>query len=173
MLVAWWGNGHAEAWFVLTDLAADGCDVQWMLMIGSDLELGVSDAIAELPDLSTNAGIRTTRRPRTIRLFRLDWLWLLVPLIQGQVLLMPRSLAPEPWPDIPKLLGACSYRIERPYPIPLWTNLSLKACGCTPLSRLVRADERTAVLAGRLACRSARTAWGRGSTPRHPLSTRR
>jgi hypothetical protein len=28
-LVAWWGEGHKQAWFVLTDLAADGCDAQW------------------------------------------------------------------------------------------------------------------------------------------------
>lgn len=28
-LVAWWGEGHAEPWFVLTDLAPDGCDAQW------------------------------------------------------------------------------------------------------------------------------------------------
>jgi hypothetical protein len=28
-LVAWWGVGHAQAWFVLTDLAPEGCDAQW------------------------------------------------------------------------------------------------------------------------------------------------
>lgn len=28
-LVAWWGEGHAEPWFVLTDLAPAGCDAQW------------------------------------------------------------------------------------------------------------------------------------------------
>jgi len=28
-LVAWCGEGHSEAWFVLTDLAPDGCDAQW------------------------------------------------------------------------------------------------------------------------------------------------
>lgn len=28
-LVAWWGEGHAEAWFVLTDLLPEGCDAQW------------------------------------------------------------------------------------------------------------------------------------------------
>jgi hypothetical protein len=28
-LIAWWGDGHAEPWFVLTDLAPDGCDAQW------------------------------------------------------------------------------------------------------------------------------------------------
>jgi len=28
-LVAWWGQGHAQAWFILTDLSPDGCDAQW------------------------------------------------------------------------------------------------------------------------------------------------
>jgi hypothetical protein len=28
-LVAWWGEGHAEPWFILTDLAPAGCDAQW------------------------------------------------------------------------------------------------------------------------------------------------
>jgi len=28
-LLAWWGAGHKEPWFVLTDLPPDGCDAQW------------------------------------------------------------------------------------------------------------------------------------------------
>jgi hypothetical protein len=28
-LVAWWGEGHTEPWYVLTDLAPDGGDAQW------------------------------------------------------------------------------------------------------------------------------------------------
>jgi len=28
-LLAWWGAGHEEQWFVLTDLPADGCDIAW------------------------------------------------------------------------------------------------------------------------------------------------
>jgi hypothetical protein len=28
-LVAWWGIGHTEPWFLLTDLAPDGCDAAW------------------------------------------------------------------------------------------------------------------------------------------------
>ncbi len=28
-LVAWWGAGHAEPWYILTDLPPDGCDAQW------------------------------------------------------------------------------------------------------------------------------------------------
>ncbi len=28
-LVAWWGDGHAEPWYILTDLPPDGCDAQW------------------------------------------------------------------------------------------------------------------------------------------------
>jgi hypothetical protein len=28
-LVAWWGDGHDEPWFILTDLPAAGCDAAW------------------------------------------------------------------------------------------------------------------------------------------------
>jgi hypothetical protein len=28
-LVAWWGKGHEEPWFILTDLPAQGCDAAW------------------------------------------------------------------------------------------------------------------------------------------------
>jgi len=28
-LVAWWGEGYKEPWFILTDLAPDGCDAAW------------------------------------------------------------------------------------------------------------------------------------------------
>lgn len=28
-LVAWWGEGHKEPWFILTDLSAEGCDASW------------------------------------------------------------------------------------------------------------------------------------------------
>jgi hypothetical protein len=28
-LVAWWGEGHQEPWFILTDLAPEGCDASW------------------------------------------------------------------------------------------------------------------------------------------------
>ena len=148
-LMAWWGDGHAEPWFVLTDLPPDGGDAQWyalrswceqsfkcskrggwqwqqtqmhdpnrasrlwlamavatlwMLTLGSDLELGPSDSTADLPDLSAILGGRAAQRPRTLRLFRLGWLWLLVQLIEGQQLALPRRLLPEPWPDIPERL---------------------------------------------------------------------
>jgi len=73
-----------------------------MLTIGSDLELGPSDNASDLPDLSAILGVRDAQRPRAIRLFRLGWLWLLVQLIQGQALPVPRRLVPEPWPDIPE-----------------------------------------------------------------------
>lgn len=28
-LVAWWGEGHEEAWFILTDLPVEGCQATW------------------------------------------------------------------------------------------------------------------------------------------------
>jgi len=148
-LLAWWGEGHSEPWFVLTDLEPTGCDAQWyglrswceqvfkctkragwqwqqtqmrhpdrvarlwlamavatlwMLTLGSDLELGPSDTLPELPDLRLLLGLSGNRRPRRLRLFRLGWLWLLVQLIQGQPLPLPRRLMPEPWPAIPECL---------------------------------------------------------------------
>lgn len=148
-LVAWWGEGHREPWFVLTDLAADGCDAQWyalrgwceqsfkctkgggwqwqhtrmtdaarasrlwlamavatlwMLTLGSEMEVGPSDSMPDLPDLSAILGVGALQRPRTVRLFRLGWLWLLVQLIEGQALPLPRRLVPEPWPEIPQRL---------------------------------------------------------------------
>jgi hypothetical protein len=148
-LVAWWGEGHSEPWFVLTDLAPDSCDAQWyglrswceqafkctkrggwqwqqtqmtdparvarlwlamavatlwMITLGSDVELGPSVAWPDLPDLRPLLGLSGPRRPRRTRLFRLGWLWLLVQLIEGQEVPLPRRLVPEPWPDIPEQL---------------------------------------------------------------------
>ena len=148
-LVAWWSEGHAEPWFVLTDLAPDRSDAQWyglrswceqafkctkrggwqwqqtqmsdparasriwlamalatlwMITIGSQLELGPSEQMPELPDLRVLLGLKGKRRPRTLRLFRLGWLYLLVQLIQGQEIPLPKRLVPEPWPDIPERL---------------------------------------------------------------------
>ncbi|HSJ54161.1 MAG TPA: transposase [Anaerolineae bacterium] len=147
-LVAWWGEGHDEPWFILTDLPADGCDAAWYglrtwceqgfkctkragwqwqqtrmtdpdraarlwlplaiamlwtVTLGSELETGPTEEIADVPDLSSilAATIRTGRR-RRIRLFRLGWLWLLVRLVTAQPLPLPRQLVPEPWPEIPE-----------------------------------------------------------------------
>jgi hypothetical protein len=33
-LVAWWGDGHAEPWFIRIDLAPEGCDAQWYALRG-------------------------------------------------------------------------------------------------------------------------------------------
>jgi hypothetical protein len=149
-LVAWWGEGHQEPWFVLTDLAPEGCDAQWygmrswceqafrtlkrggwqwqqtqmrdparaarlwlalavatlwMLTVGSEMELDVADSSEEMPDLSALLGHRPVRRPRTLRLVRLGWLWLLVRLIAGQEVPLPGRLVPEPWPAIPERLN--------------------------------------------------------------------
>jgi hypothetical protein len=148
-LVAWWGEGHAEPWFILTDFPPDDCDAQWyglrgwceqafkctkrggwqwqqtqmkdpvrvarlwlamavatmwMITIGSDLEIGPAPDALELPDLRPILGLRGARRSRRTRLFRLGWLWLLVQLIHGQAVPLPRRLVPEPWPTIPERL---------------------------------------------------------------------
>ncbi|MCA1599461.1 MAG: transposase [Chloroflexi bacterium] len=33
-LVAWWGEGHKEPWYILTDLAPEGSDAQWYALRG-------------------------------------------------------------------------------------------------------------------------------------------
>ena len=76
----------------------------WMITIGSDVEVGPSEAMPDLPDLRPILGLVGARRPRQMRLFRLGQLWLLVQFIQGQALPLPRRLVPEPWPDIPERL---------------------------------------------------------------------
>ena len=86
----------------------------WMISVGSDLELAQTpvpdasdlpvDLPVDLPDLTCMLGRRAPARPRRLRLFRLGWLWLLVQLIHGRPLPIPRRLVPEPWPDIPERL---------------------------------------------------------------------
>jgi hypothetical protein len=85
----------------------------WMISVGSDLELAQppgahgsdlpSDLPVDLPDMRLILG-RRAARPRRICLFRLGWRWLLVQLIHGQPLPVPRRLVPEPWPAIPERL---------------------------------------------------------------------
>jgi hypothetical protein len=79
----------------------------WMLTVGSDLEQAQENAdvtSVELPELSLIPDHRPASRPRALGLFRLGWLWLLVQLIQGQPLPLPRRLVPEPWPEVPERL---------------------------------------------------------------------
>jgi hypothetical protein len=78
----------------------------WMLTVGGELECGPSAEQPELPDLSTILGVRPAQQPRRLRLLRLGWLWLLVQLLQGKPVPLPRLLLPEPWPDIPERLEA-------------------------------------------------------------------
>jgi hypothetical protein len=75
----------------------------WMLTLGSELELGPSSEPGALPDLRPILGLSGTCKPRRLRLFRLGWLWLLVELIRGQPVPLPRRLVPEPWPEVPGL----------------------------------------------------------------------
>lgn len=168
-LVAWWGEEHEEAWFILTDLPAQGCDAAWyglrawceqgfkctkragwqwqhtrmtdparaqrlwlamavatlwMICLGSDLEVGPTADLPNLPDLRSILGIETPMiRPRRTRLFRLGGLWLLVQLLSSEPLPLPRRLVPEPWPVGPhqpaqstSCHGPSSYVTEKTYP---------------------------------------------------------
>ena len=149
-LVAWWGEGHTEPWFILTDLPPDGCDASWyalrawceqgfkctkrggwqwqhtrmtdpdrtarlwlalavatlwMVCVGSDLEVGPTSQMPDIPNVQDILGlIAKQSRPRRNRLFRLGWLWMLVQLITAHPLPLPRRLIPEHWPDVPQLL---------------------------------------------------------------------
>jgi len=146
-LVACWGPGHEEQWFILTDLPADGCDAAWyglrtwceqgfkctkrggwqwqqtrmtdpgraarlwlalaianlwMVTLGSELETGPTAEVPDLPDLRSILDMTPkVGQRRRIRLFRLGWIRLLVQLIVGQSLPLPRQLVPEPWPEVP------------------------------------------------------------------------
>jgi hypothetical protein len=68
----------------------------WMVSLGSEIEVGTPDDIAELPDLQRLLG--GAGRQRCLRLFRLGWLWLLARAIRAQPVPLPRHLVPEPWP---------------------------------------------------------------------------
>jgi hypothetical protein len=74
----------------------------WMVTAGSALEDGPSAAAPDLPDLTSILGIRPPQRPRSIRLLRLGWLWLLAQAFRGQPIPLPTRLVPEPWPAIPE-----------------------------------------------------------------------
>jgi hypothetical protein len=164
-LVAWWGAGHDEPWFVLTDLPAEGCDAAWyglrtwceqgfkcykrggwqwqytrmtdpdrvarvwlalavanlwMVTLGSELEVGPTAETPDLPDLRSilTSVARQDGRPRRLRLFRLGWLSLLVRLIAGEPLPLPRQLLAEPWPDMPELWNVFAMHQKIPAHVP-------------------------------------------------------
>jgi hypothetical protein len=68
----------------------------WMVSLGSAIEVGAPEDVAELPDLQRLLG--GVGRQRCLRLFRLGWLWLLARAIRAQPGPLPRQLIPEPWP---------------------------------------------------------------------------
>ena len=75
----------------------------WMVTLGSELESGPTAEVPDLPDLKLIlAGVLKAGGRRSIRLFRLGWLWLLVQVITAQPLPLPRQLVPEPWPEVPE-----------------------------------------------------------------------
>jgi hypothetical protein len=74
----------------------------WMVAIGSDLELPAHDNAQPLPALQPFLLKPAKSKPyRTLRLFRLGWLWLLARLINQFPLPLPKRLFPEPWPSLP------------------------------------------------------------------------
>lgn len=68
----------------------------WMLSVGGELEDEV--AVLELPEAVAALLTPGRGRKRRVRLLRLALLWLLVCLLRGKPLPMPKRLVPEPWP---------------------------------------------------------------------------
>lgn len=146
-LVAWWGPGYTEPWYVLTDLDPDGCAIEWyalrawceqgfkctkrggwqwqqtqmtdtrraerlwlalavamlwMVSLGTEIELAALGGPPDLPDLP--ALLDPPKRRRSLRLFRLGWLWLLAQAVAARPLPLPQCLVPEPWPLTATLL---------------------------------------------------------------------
>ena len=95
-LVAWWGEGHAEAWFVLTDLSPEGCDAHWY---------GVRGPSEQAFKCTKRGGWQWQQRHMTdpARLARL-WLAMAVATLWmitlGSDLELGRS---EDWPELPEL----------------------------------------------------------------------
>ena len=81
----------------------------WLVSVGGELEHEralIYGAGAALVCLSARAGSR-----RQLRVFRLGFLRVLVALIKGEILPMPRSLVPEAWPVPGCSSGGISYSL--------------------------------------------------------------
>lgn len=75
----------------------------WMLSVGTELEEALTDP--EVPDLYhlLHQSVRQPRR-RQVRVLRLGLLWLLVRVLGGHGVPLPRRLIPDPWPtDAPTI----------------------------------------------------------------------
>ena len=68
----------------------------WMVSLGTDVEQPRLDEHIDMPEFQSLLGTSAPRR--TIRLFRLGWLWLLAQAVTTEPLPLPRRLVPEPWP---------------------------------------------------------------------------
>ena len=72
----------------------------WMLSVGSEIEVVLSE-----PGLPELQGVlqQSARRPRQrqVRVLRLGVMWLMVQVLQGQSVPLPRMLLPEAWPSPP------------------------------------------------------------------------
>jgi hypothetical protein len=70
--------------------------LRWMVSLGSAIDVGTPEDIADLPDLRCLLGGAGWHR--CLRLFRLGWLCLLARAIRAQPVPLPRQLVPESWP---------------------------------------------------------------------------
>jgi hypothetical protein len=131
-LLAFWGQGHEEAWLVLTDLAPEASDASWYGLRGwieqffKDCKRGgwqwqrtrmVDPSRAERLWLAIAVGTLwlvpelaeldadahpKTRRWRLVSVFARGWVGIVVALLNHRRLPLGR-LIPEPWPTIPEL----------------------------------------------------------------------
>jgi hypothetical protein len=105
-LVAWWGEGHKEAWFILTDLTADGCDASWY-GLRTWCEQGFKCLKRGGWQWQQTRMTDPTRAARLWLALALASLWVIS--VGAEVELGPPSPQPE-LPDLRSLLGLSSRR---------------------------------------------------------------
>jgi hypothetical protein len=86
----------------------------WMLSVGSDVEDELHTANA--PELGSLLPLSRANQQRHVRVLRLGLLWLMVQLLDGRSLPLPRQLLPEPWPSLPLDLTR-PFLLEHPSPL--------------------------------------------------------
>jgi len=94
-LVAWWGTGHKEPWFILTDLPPDGCDAQWYGL----------RAWCEQSYKCTKRGGWNWQQTQMHDPARAARLWLAMAVATLWVMSVGSDLELEPLPDQPELLN--------------------------------------------------------------------
>ena len=112
-LVAWWGDGHAKPWLILTDLAPEGCDAQWY-GLRSWCEQGFK---------CTKRGGWQSQQTQMTDPARAERLWLALAVATLWVISVGSELEVGPPPDavdLPDLRALLGRRAEQPRPTRLF-----------------------------------------------------